>query len=121
MEYNILTANYKATISPGRYRYRVYQPIRKNMAMDFSNYASQDSVTTEYSIQIDVPENEYNRMQADILAFNKMKGEYYDAEHWASVVFRQEEEKRIRRNNPTVAQAYEKYMSLVRLVGNFYE
>lgn len=85
----------------------------------------EDSVTYEDGVQIDMSKDDFDRLQADLLAYqeleNKPYGGGYTGRHLSHNYEQEIREERIRKENPSVKLAYEKYLNLLRLVDSYYD
>jgi len=117
---DILTSMYQAHTSPGNRRYA-------KMKSPFL-YSNDDlgtaSHTVEYaqSIQIDMTESSYDTLIADITTIHNLPDVRRNSfNNYSEYVRKETKEERIRKNNPSVALAYERYKTILQLVESHYE
>ena len=114
---------YRAHIQPGTRRYAV--PKRMSMDSLTPNYETFDlDFEYESSVQIDLSKRDFETL----IGMEKYWEEqlaWRDVHHYAgyakSIVDRHEREMRIRNDNPAVKLAYEKYLTVMRMVDSYYD
>jgi len=107
---------YRATVSQGRMRYTI--PKRGSMyPCDLSDTTFETTIKTEYGVQIDMSRRDFDHLV-------HMQENFYDMINRrgpCEIVEEYEREQRIRQDNPSVRIAYEKYQTLMSMVGSHYD
>jgi hypothetical protein len=109
---------YRATVSEGRMRYTNPKPFK---AWDDVNF--DEPFEVENGVQIDMSRRDFDHlvhMEKHFWDTMKRSGPYM-RDHAKMIVEEHERESRIRRDNPSVQAAYEKYQNLLRLVDSYYD
>jgi len=107
---------YRATVSQGRMRYTI--PKRGSMyPCDPFDTTFDTTIKTEYSVQIDMSQRDFDHLV-------HMQNNFYDIidrRGPCEIVEDYERQLRIRRDNPSVRIAYEKYLNLLGIVDSHYD
>lgn len=106
---------YRATVSQGLMRYEI--PTRGSMyPYDLSDTTFETTIKKAYGVQIDMSQRDFDHLV-------HMQKNFYDIINRrgpCEIVEEYEREQRIRRNNPSVRIAYEKYLNLLSMVDSHY-
>ena len=106
---------YRATVSQGRMRYEI--PKRVSMyPYDPFDTTFETRRETEYGVQIDMSQRDFDHLV-------HMGKNFYDIINRrgpCEIVEDYERQQRIRRDNPSVRIAYEKYLNLLSMVDSHY-
>ncbi len=114
---------YRAHVQPGTRRYAV----PKRISMDPLSYdVNPWDLDFEYEsgVQIDMPKRDFEQligMEAYFESMLKDRDWQNFSGYAKSIVDRHEREIRIRNENPAAKSAYEKYQTILRLLGNYYD
>jgi hypothetical protein len=111
---------YHATVSEGRRRYTIPKPFK---VWDDINFDQPFEV--ENGVQIDMSQQDFEyliHMEKTFYETMERSGPYIGG-HAKYIVEQREREERIRANNPAARIAYEKYLTIMRIVdgGNYYD
>jgi len=117
---------YHMHIEPSSKKFYHLPPINYNTYTNMSTNMSKsmnDSIIHARGIQIDLAEDDFDRLQADIASYQSNVNEKstYNSNYLSNIYLNNLREERIRQRNPTVAIAYEKYQSLLNLVNSAYD
>lgn len=113
---------YRAHIQPGHRRYT--KPKRISMDPLSPSHEPFDLVfETEYGVQIDMSQRDFEHlvhMEKKFYDTMERSGPYVGG-HAKHIVDQWDREDRIRKDNPAVAKAYEKYITLLSMVDSYYD
>lgn len=109
---------YRATVQPGHRKYAKPKKISLDQGADWDLHFE-----TEYGVQIDMSQRDFDHlihMEKQFYDTMQRSGPYVGG-HAKYIVEQWDREERIRRDNPAVKIAYEKYLNLLSMVDSYYD